>query len=151
MAIVFACEKFEQFIYGRDKVTVHTDHKPLIPIFQKPIHSAPKRLQRMLLRLQKYELDVYHIPGKDMLIADCLSRAYLKRKQCQIFDELEHISQIDYINVSQSTQHQLQNATKADASLMELMLMVQHGWPDLRSEVPVCIRQYYTYKDEITA
>ncbi len=153
LAIVFACEKFDQFIYGRDKVTVHTDHKPLIPIFQKPIHSAPKRLQRMLLRLQKYELDVHHIPGKDMLIADFLSRSYLERrkKQDQIFNELEHINQIDYINVSESTQRQIQNATKADASLMELMQMVQHGWPDQRSEVPVCIRQYFTFRDEITA
>ena len=55
------------------------------------------------------------------------------------------------VNVSESTQHQLQNATKADTSLMELMLMVQHGWPDLRDDVPICIRQYFTYRDEITA
>ena len=150
LAIVFACEKFEQYIYGR-KVTVHTDHKPLIPIFKKPIQKAPKRLQRMLFRLQKYELDIIHIPGKDMLIADCLSRAYLKRgKHNQIFDELEHINQLDYVNVSQATQHQLQNATKADPELMELMLMVQHGWPDQRSQVPIPIRQYFTYKEKIT-
>jgi hypothetical protein len=153
LAIVFACEKFDQFIYGRKQVTVHTDHKPLIPILQKPIHSAPKRLQRMILRLQQYELEVKHIPGKDMLIADFLSRAYLKGvyHRDQIFDELEHINQIEYVNVSESTQHQLQNATKADTSLMELMLMVQHGWPDLRDDVPICIRQYFTYRDEITA
>jgi len=152
LAIVFACEKFDQYIYGRDKVTVHSDHKPLIPIFQKPLHSAPKRLQRMLLRLQKYELDVHHIPGKDMLIADFLSRAYLSRhkKQDQIFDDLEHINQLDYVNVSATTQNQLQNATKADATLMELMLVVQQGWPDDRSLVPVSIRQYYTFRDEIT-
>ena len=152
LAIVFACEKFDQFLYGREKVTVHTDHKPLIPIFQKPIHSAPKRLQRMLLRLQKYELEIVHIPGKDMLIADWLSRAYLKgrRHQGQIFDELEHINQMEYVNVSESTQHQFQNATKADASLMELMLMVQHGWPEHRADVPVSIRQYFNYKDDIT-
>ncbi|XP_033107108.1 uncharacterized protein LOC117109006 [Anneissia japonica] len=86
LAIVFACERFDQFIYGRDIVHVQTDHKPLIPIFQKPIHSALKRLQRMVLKLQKYELKLQHIPGKDMLIADFLSRAFLKNTRKQIMD-----------------------------------------------------------------
>ena len=49
---------------------------PLVPIFQKPLHAAPKRLQRMLLRLQKYNLHVQYLPGSKMLIADTLSRAY---------------------------------------------------------------------------
>ena len=52
LAIVFACEKFNQYIYGKE-VTVQTDHKPLQAIQSKPLHKAPPRLQRMLLRLQK--------------------------------------------------------------------------------------------------
>ena len=35
MAIVYASEKFNQYILGRDVITVETDHKPLIPIFKK--------------------------------------------------------------------------------------------------------------------
>ena len=58
LAIVFACEKFDAYIYGRDSVRVQTDHKPLESIFRKELCVAPKRLQRMLLRLQKYDLDV---------------------------------------------------------------------------------------------
>ncbi|PFX31634.1 Retrovirus-related Pol polyprotein from transposon 17.6 [Stylophora pistillata] len=53
LAIVFACEKFDAYIYGRDSVRVQTDHKPLESIFQEELCVAPKRLQRMLLRLQK--------------------------------------------------------------------------------------------------
>ena len=37
LAIVFACERFNQYLHGRDHVTVDTDHKPLVPIFTKPI------------------------------------------------------------------------------------------------------------------
>ena len=51
LAIVFACERFEQYVYARDLIQVESDHKPLEAIFCKPLHSAPKRLQRMLLRL----------------------------------------------------------------------------------------------------
>ena len=56
LAIVFACERFEHYIYGRSLVTVLTDHKPLQIIYKKPLLTAPKRLQRMLLRLQKYNI-----------------------------------------------------------------------------------------------
>ena len=48
LAAVFACRKFHDFIYGR-RVTIETDHKPLITIVKKPLHAAPARLQRMLL------------------------------------------------------------------------------------------------------
>ena len=78
LAIVFSCERFNQYLHGREMITVNTDDKPLVPIFTKPIHTAPKRLQRMLLRLQKYNLRVEYLPGSQMYIADMLSRAHLK-------------------------------------------------------------------------
>jgi hypothetical protein len=37
LAIVFACEKFHQYIFGK-KVQVETDHKPLVSIFKKPLN-----------------------------------------------------------------------------------------------------------------
>ena len=48
LAIVFACERFSQYLAGREKIPVETDHKPLHSIFRKSIVSAPCRLQRML-------------------------------------------------------------------------------------------------------
>ena len=47
LSIVFACEKFHYYIYGKS-VKVESDHKPLEIISKKPIHTAPKRLQRMM-------------------------------------------------------------------------------------------------------
>ena len=46
-------------------------------IFKKSLVSAPKRLQRMLLRLQKFDLDVQYKKGTEMHLADALSRAFL--------------------------------------------------------------------------
>ena len=40
LAIVFGCDKFHDYIYGRT-VTVETDHKPLENIFKKPLHQSP--------------------------------------------------------------------------------------------------------------
>jgi len=42
LAIVFACERFNQYIHGREQTIVHTDHRPLVPIFTKPIYNSPK-------------------------------------------------------------------------------------------------------------
>ena len=77
LAILFACEKFHLNIYARNNVSIQSDHKPLENIFQKPLNNAPARLQRMLLRLQKYDIRVKYTPGKELYVADTLSRAYL--------------------------------------------------------------------------
>lgn len=70
LAIVFGCEHFEAYTYGRDRVKVETDHQPLETIVRKPLHKAPSRLQRMLLRLQKFNLNVRYKRGKEMVLAD---------------------------------------------------------------------------------
>ena len=74
LAIVYGCTKFHQHVYGK-KVRVETEHKPLEPLFKKPLFQAPHRLQRMMLRLQRYDLLVEYKPGKNLYIADTLSRA----------------------------------------------------------------------------
>lgn len=60
-------EKLHRYTYGR-QVTVQSDHEPLENIHGKELLSAPQRLQRMLLRLKKYDISVIYIPGQDMLL-----------------------------------------------------------------------------------
>ena len=64
LAIVFACERFDAYIYGRQIVRVETDHQPLELIVKKPLNIAPTRLKCMLLRLQRYCLDITYKKGK---------------------------------------------------------------------------------------
>ena len=89
LAICFACAKFHQYTYGQ-QVEVLTDHRPLETIFKKPIAKAAPRLQRMLLQLQRYSLEVKFVPGKYMYVADTLSRAYLSdNSTCGTPDDIE--------------------------------------------------------------
>lgn len=73
---VFGCERFHKYVYGR-LVILETDHKPLIAISKKPLGEVPLRIQRLILRLQKYELAFEFKPGKHLVVADTLSRASL--------------------------------------------------------------------------
>ena len=55
LAIVLGLKKFHTYTYGR-RVAVQSDHKPLEVILRKPLHKAPNRLQRMLMRTQLYNI-----------------------------------------------------------------------------------------------
>ena len=140
LAIVFGCSKFSQYITRREKITVETDHKPLQPIFKKSLLAAPSRLQRMLLRLQRYNLDVTYKPGSQMYVADHLSRAYLKTQDDQPYDEfqvfaleLEEINPLDMVKITSERLAQLQKATEQDPVMQTLKSTILVGWPDTRA------------------
>ena len=86
LAICFACQKFSQFIRGK-QVNVQSDHKPLEIILKKPIAKASPRVQRMMLKLQRYNITVTYLPGKQMFLADTLSRAYIKKEPDKELEE----------------------------------------------------------------
>ena len=62
LAIVYALERFHQYTFGRS-VLVYSDHKPLESILKKPLASAPRRLQGMMMRLQRYDVTVSYERG----------------------------------------------------------------------------------------
>ena len=75
LVICQATEKFHHYITGKD-IHVESDYKTLETIFQKSLLNVPKGLQRMLLKLQRYNLKVSYKRGKEVYIADLLSRTF---------------------------------------------------------------------------
>ena len=156
LAIVFACDKFNQYIAGKEEIAVESDHKPLEFIFKKSIHSAPSRLQRMLLRLQRHNLKVAYKQGTQMYLADHLSRAPLPvieefQNKFEVFAiEVESINPLDSIKVSPERLDQIQKATGQDAILETLKTTVLQGWPETKDQVPLNIREYWNYREEVT-
>jgi len=154
LAIVHSCTRFHHFVYGRAKVKVETDHKPLVNIFSKPIGNAPKRLQRMLLAVQDYDLDVTYKRGTDMYIADTLSRAYLPKdtvldaNKVTLIEEFECISQVRDVPGSESRLEEIRRATAKDESLQQLGKYVMDGWPDRKKEVIPACQAYFQFRDE---
>ena len=151
LAIVFACDRFEAYIYGRDGVHVETDHKPLESIVLKPLNSAPKRLQRMLLKLQKYSLQVKYKKGEKMFLADTLSRAYLPEvNSCEFSRNLEDVNHTSSLPLSDDRLQQFQHVSADDPVLQVLRETIHRGWPDSKSEVHESVQAYYDFRDELT-
>ena len=120
---------------------MESDHKPLEAIFKKTLLAAPKRLQRMLLRLQRFDLSVRYKPGAEMYISDHLSRSPLP-SDCTgqdsadpVYAELEAVNQANFLNVTPTRYEQTQSATDKDAALQAVIQVVLKGWPAQRDNV----------------
>ena len=149
LAIVFGMERFHHYTYGR-KVNVITDHKPLVAIMKKPVSSAPPRLARMLLRLQKYDINLEYSPGKELKLADALSRVDpLPGKEIQGLDLTVHEFHQE-VNASVQKLDTIRGEIDKDLELQCLKNTVISGWPDTRMECPSHIVPYWNYRDEIS-
>ena len=157
LAICFACDKFHQYLMCRDSIKVESDHKPLEIIFRKNILAAPKRLQRMLLRLQKYQLQVCHKAGSSMYIADFLSRIKLSLNHSQVVEQhqdvfyttLEEERSTEHVYFTEETSNKIQRETQKDYTLQALKEMVLSGWTAEQSRVPEKRKKYWTFREEI--
>ena len=156
LAIAFGCERFNQYLARREKILVQTDHKPLETILKKSLLAAPCRLQRMLLRLQRYNLSVSYKLGCEMLLADHLSRAAQQEitkpeDLFQVFSvELENTSPMQALRLSPERLKQLQRCTGQDAALQTLKRTILSGWPTQKEQVPINIREFWNYREELS-
>ena len=153
LAITYACERFHQYIYGQ-QIEVETDHKPLIPLFTKPLCDCPLRVQRMLIRVQRYDLKVSYTPGKYMYTADTLSRAvdpHADKDSSKEDDIQAYVNTIlTNMPVSSNRKKEIALETKRDETLKTLSTIINEGWPDVKSKCPVAISDYWNARDELS-
>lgn len=153
LAVCFGAEKFRNFILGRDSVKVQTDHKPLLGVFKKPLHKVPARLQRMLLTLQSYTFNLVHVPGKELYLADLLSRQ-VAQSGCDLetdFDtelELQVCLVMEHLPVSDQCFKMIKCATDQDETLVELKAHLRNGWVTHKA-LQEAIKPYYQLRHSL--
>lgn len=144
-------EKFHQYSYGW-RVSVHSDHRPLESIVRKPLLSTPKRRQGMLLRLQIYDIEVTYVPGKDMLLADTLSWAYLPGSTTEGSVEAEIIESINvaqYLHISEERLKASRSETTKDKKMQTLIQTIWSGWPK-KIDTQKDVIHFYLFQDELS-
>ena len=152
LAVVFGCERFNHYVYGRP-VDVESDHKPLVSVNKKPLTKVSPRLQCLLLRLQKYEVNITYVPGKYMYVADTLSRAYLDEppSEQELSDDMEIIvhSLVERLPLTKEKLAQMKAATAQDEILQMLSKVARNGWPSHKSKLPASVAYYWNLRAEI--
>ena len=157
LAIVHAFHKFDQLLFGKADVIVHSDHKPLEIIFKRPLASAPRRLQSMMLALQRYTFTVEYRKGSTLHIADTLSRAPLTTtSHKQVHDELVYRVELeaehpDLSGFQDATLQELRVASLTDPEQTTLRSLVETGWANDKAAVPELARPYWTFRHELTS
>ena len=134
LSIVYGCQRFHQFIHGAS-IQAETDHKPLENLFQKSLVDCPLRIQKMMLKLQKYDLEVKYVPGKFLAVADALSRmtdtAYNRKSDEKGVEELDHYVNaiIQVLQVTNRQKEKIVLETEMDPVMAELAAVIKDGWP----------------------
>ena len=109
----------------------------------------------MMLKLLDYQFKVTYKKGKELHVADMLSRAALKdsfeSQQSDVFRmELVEMD-LKPSNVTADTMERIRTETSKDPVLSILNSVTMTGWPGERKSVPEEIRGFWSYREEITA
>jgi hypothetical protein len=106
-----------------------------------------------MLFLQKYDFRVDYIPGKDMIIADALSRA----QSSDVTPELTENEIKSYIHsiiinkpISDRKLESIKKETEKDTALKMVTNYIRQGWPDKREKVIDTAKPYFNIRSDLT-
>ena len=133
LALVWACEKFHVYIYGKSSTLV-ADHKPLEFLFNKPGRRPQARIERWTMRLQEYDFTVCYKPGSNNP-ADYLSRHPVPLAKSKSIAE-EYVNFIASNTVPRAmTRDEVRDETNKDLTMQKLKECLRSGkWSILNQD-----------------
>ena len=145
---VFELERLHHYTFGHS-ITVETDHQPLTSIWKKTIATSGPRLQRLLLRLAQYNVNIQYLRGKENVIADALSRITPLKPELQDYNtkptNIEKIPVHLLTKIAPASSLRLKElceATKNDPTLQLLAQITHQGWTRTIQDCPHSIQSY---------
>ena len=156
LAVTWGCEKMSKYIHGLPKFTIETDHKPLIPILNnKPLSDMTPRIQRMQMKLLKFDFHAEHIKGTDLTDADAMSRApwSAPTKDDEIAEKevIIHVATvISNIPATESRLAQIRAETLLDRNLQAVIKHIHQGWPQYKRDCAPAAHPYWHCHQDLT-
>ena len=154
LAAVWTCEKFSRFLVGLDSFTLHTDHKPLVPLInKKSLDDAPIRCQRLLMRMLKFNVNAEYKPGKTLVVADTLSRIPVDSiSDAQLEEDIA--SHVDSVSTnwpaSDEKLKEIAKETSNDRQLCVVGKYIQFGWPSYERDVPDEAKNFFCMRGQLS-
>ena len=153
LAVMFGLEKFEYYLLGRHTL-VETDHSPLEQIFKKNIAEAPARLQRLLLRCMKFDIEVRYRRGETIPVADALSRVCTTMKATRAGQQSGSCASdysIHFMTVISCPIDigLVKSAAAKDPTMQLLKNTIYNGWPGYRKQCPKELWDYWNIRCDL--
>lgn len=156
LAAVWACEKFERYLVGLPSFTLETDHKPLIPLMNtKDLHEVPLRCQRLLIRIMRFNPHAVFTPGKNLIIADTLSRSPQLQQESKQTSQLtdDVVAHLDLVRsawpASDRRLTEIAEETHRDPVLKAAYDFTATGWPS-KNEVKPELHELFAVRNELS-
>ena len=91
-------------------------------------------------------MEVEYQPGKEIVLADTLSRLPSVHNK----ETIDLDVRVDFVRFSDERIQELRNKTKDDQVLRTLSETIVRGWPKTIKELPTSIRSYWAFRDELS-
>ena len=157
LAAVWSCERFDRYLVGLASFTLETDHKPLVPLINtRELSDTPLRCQRMLMRLARFNVFATYTQGKNMFVADTLSRCPLEnvgeKRELELQAEVtQHVNMVTASwPASDAYLERVRNETEKDPCLKIVLEYTETGWPEHREDVKLGARNLFATRNELS-
>ena len=154
LATVWTCKRLSRYLVGLPTFQLLTDHKPLVPLInQRDLDKTPLRCQRFLMCLMRFNPQAKHVPGKQMVVADTLSRSPLKLEQepNTVVDVQAFVDLVESARPATDSQlKRIRVATANDVHLQKVIDFTSQGWPTRVEDVPLQIREFFYSREHLS-
>ena len=108
-------------------------------------------IQRITIRAWQYEFELQHIPGRNNVISDALSRVTpLEFQDPNAEKDILAVNFLQYSSIKERERDEVLQEPNKDKELQSLMHYISTGWPAKRSQIPVSLYPYWNFRDELT-
>ena len=101
----------------------------------------------------RFNAKAVYVPGKELVVADTLSRLPSKReeKPSTVEDVQAHVEYIETSKpVSTNKLQEISQATQTDEELRLVLEFTKLGWPKRAKDVPEEIKQYFSVRGQLS-
>lgn len=156
LALTWACERLADYVVGI-RFQLQTDHKPLVSLLspRRALDDIPPRIQRLRIRLMRYDYYVVYVAGNSMGTADTLSRFPLSNEP-PLVDSADVVERyisfvINSLPVTDVLVAKIRSASAADDVIQQVLTLCSDEWPSSVDQLPVDVRPYWHTRNELSA
>jgi hypothetical protein len=152
LALTWAYERLADYVVWI-RFQLQTDHKPLVSLLspRRAFDDIPPCIQRLRIRLMRYDYSVVYVAGNSMGAADTPSRFPLVN-ELSLIDSADVVERyISFVVNSLPVTAKVQAASATDDVIQQVLTLCQDEWPSSVDQLPVDVSPFWHTRNELSA